>query len=129
MTVTCLCPLRCSWLSIDSYSDISLVAGIYSADLRSWIRSRLRRLSLWITNPCSRPIIDASHQTHCAAKIYPWFRAKSIIFSRAHTMTSLSFSKVIVIRRIYTPLERGCLYRKLIDSRYRIIGIGIIKTQ
>jgi len=129
ITVTCLRPLRCTLLSIDSCSDISLVSGKDSAEFRGGILSRLRRLSIRITNLCSRLIIEASHQTHSAAKIYTWFRAKAIIFSRAYMMTSLSFSKVIVIRRIYTPKVRGCRYRKLIDSRYRIRGIGIIKTQ
>jgi len=88
------------------------------------------RLSIVITSSSCNRIINESHQTHWATTIYWMSRAKNIIISEVYTITSLSFSQVIVIsQRIVHLKVRGCPYRKLIDFIYIMIGIGIMKTQ
>jgi len=77
------------------------------------------RLSMYTTNPCSNPIIEASHQTQLAAKICWVLLAYEITLSRAYTITSLPFSKVMVIRIVIFSKVWGCHYTTLIDSRYR----------
>jgi len=58
------------------------------------------RLSIWITRPSCNPIIEAIHQTLWARKVYWLSLAYDITFSRAYTIMSLSFLKVIAIRWI-----------------------------
>ena len=61
---------------------------------------RFLRLLIWMINPSCIPRIEDIHQTLCAKKIYWLSLAKDITFSKAYPRTSLSLSKVIVIRNV-----------------------------
>jgi hypothetical protein len=84
--------LESSWISRG-------VAEIPRALPTLLISERLWRLSIYIINPGSKPIIDTSYQIQCATKMYWLILAKDMIFSSAYTMTSLSFPKVMGIHR------------------------------
>ena len=98
--------IKCSALSSIRTARLSSVQArdgvwlVYSVIILSVTAACFHRLSIYVLNPCSRPIWVTSHQTHCAAKNYWFFLAWEIIFSNAYTMTSLSFSKVIDIRAL-----------------------------
>ena len=59
----------CTWLDWSSAQLFATIPEVKLFVSCSDCFPRLGRLSIWIINPCSRPIIAASHQIHCAAKL------------------------------------------------------------
>ena len=110
-----------SWISKPWISGVFSVTGLLTAFPFRSLPTTVHpcNLSMWITRLSSSPIIPASHYTHCATNSCWEFLPYDMTLSRAYTIASLSFSKVIVIRIVIDSKVRGCRYRKLIDSRYR----------
>jgi hypothetical protein len=78
------------WSSVRSLGVVDIARGFgtrswmtVSQFLRGILDSRFRRLSIWVTNPVSSPIIPDIHQTQLVTKSYRRSRAKEIIISKA----------------------------------------------
>jgi len=122
-----------SELAGKSFADWSIISlaislGVLDISLKP-ISLFASRLSIWITKASVNPMTLDIHQTQLATKRYWLSLLKDIIFSRAYTITSLSLSKVIVIKCRRMLKVRSCCYKKLMNlnnNRYRYHKNSII---